>query len=320
MPITQWAVLVVVMVVLIVAWYLVRRWLRNLRKLTDAILELQQIFATGNVPASNLWVGSQLDIAWHVAALQGLALHYTDNLQNLWQADAVRQRILASLTQDLRTPLTTFQGYLETMQLKAGSLSAEQHERYLAIAIKNCYRLHKLVDEFHELSKLDCIETRPNMTLFSLTELVQHVLQKYALAAQEREIILGITGHSLRHVIAADMGMIERVITNLIDNALRFTTRGGEVRVKLREYRTKVKVQIIDTGKGMRQEEVLQLFNGAIRVGSFDDTIEKPTGVGLLIVKRILDLHGCEINIDSEVGIGTTFYFDLPLAQAHAGE
>ena len=318
--VTQWVGPVFAVAALLIVWYWLRLWLRNIRRLTDAIVDLQRGLNAGYEKLSDSGVCGRLDLTWHVTALGYLARQYEDSVLNLMQADALRRKMIVSMTQDLRAPLTTVQGYLQTMQFKAGVLTAEQNERFLAIAIKNCYRLNRLVDEFHELSKLDCPEAQPDRTLFSLSELAQHVIQKYAAAALERGIALGIAGHSLRHVIAADVGMIERVIANLIDNALRFTARGGEVTVKLKEYRTKVKVQVSDTGRGMRQEDLLQLFNGAFRTASRDGAVKKSTGVGLLIVKRILDLHGCEIKIDSELGVGTTFCFYLPLAQAHAGE
>lgn len=318
MPIIQWAVLAVVLAVLLIAWHRIRRWFRSAQKLTYAILALQRSLESSLTPPGVLDRNIKSDFEWRIKTLEHISALFVDRVQSLMQSDALRRKMIASMTEDLRSPLTTFQGYLKTMQLKAGVLSAEQNERFLAIAIKHCYRLNKLVDEFHELSKLDCMEARPIKTLFSLTELAQHVLQKYTLVAQEKEIILKFSSSTLRHVVVADIGMIERVFSNLIDNALRFTPRGGEVTIKLREYRTRIKVQVTDTGKGIRRESLLQLFHGTARVTHTAE--DKLTGVGLLVVKRILDLHNSEVKVDSEIGVGTTFYFDLPLAQAYAGE
>lgn len=236
--------------------------------------------------------------------------------QSFKRTDSMRREMIANISHDLRTPLTSLQGYLETLQLKKDSLTSEERERYLQTAIKQSHRLGYLLNQFLELAKLECLEAQPISEIFCLSELAQDVVQKFELAAKNRGVQLSASPSSSPHFVCADIGMIERVLVNLIDNALRYTPSGGAIGITLAEAADAVTVIVSDTGCGIAPDQLTQLVNHTNRQSKIprrpSDSPDSP-GLGLAIVKRILQLHGSEIQVRSEMNVGTTFTFTLPV-------
>lgn len=290
---------------------------RRLRKLTTAVAQFKQDDFTGSKALVVSQTGRRFDeIDQLTLTFNGMADRIAHQLQTLKQTDTMRREMVANISHDLRTPLTSMQGYLETLQLKADSLTSEERERYLETAINQSHRLGNLVSHFFELAKLECLEVQPAPELFSLSELAQDIVQKLELAAKKRGIQLSASPSSTLPFVHADIGMIERVLVNLIDNALRFTPSGGDVCITLAEEGDTVKVMVSDTGCGIAPDQLPQLFNHAYRQPRISRHQPDSTGLGLAIAKRILELHGSAIQVQSEVNIGTTFTFTLPVANA----
>ena len=314
----QGLALLLVVAALAFGWIKVQRWLTDLQHLTESIASLRRRLEADHDPLSASATDSKFNLNHHVQSLKILADRFADRVQSQSEIEALRRKLIANLTHDLRSPLTVVQGYLETMQIKGNALSAEQREHYLAIAIKHCFRLNKMAAEVFDLSQLESKEAHPNTTHFSLSELSQHVLRKFELVALEREIFLGLVGDTVRHMVVADVSMIERVLDNLIDNALRFTPPGGEVTLTLQQVDTQVMVKVVDTGSGIPAQEIPMLFHRFHQVPGHHPQSDQAPGVGLLIVKRILDLHGSEIQVESELGMGLSIQFSLLLARRHS--
>jgi signal transduction histidine kinase len=232
-------------------------------------------------------------------------------LHELKRADDLRRELVANVSHDLRTPLASLRGYLETLMLKKDGLSNEERQRYIEAALHHSESLGKLVAELFELAKLESSETRPQPETFALAELVQDVIQKHQLAAERKHIRLhGDFGEDLPFV-HADIGLIERVLENLIDNALRYTPDQGEIEIRLRPSGNAVAVVVRDTGRGIPSDELGHVFDRFYRSKNGAD-IDGGSGLGLAISKKILDLHGSRIEVSSAVGEGTTFRFELP--------
>ncbi|HSD59297.1 MAG TPA: ATP-binding protein [Burkholderiales bacterium] len=235
-------------------------------------------------------------------------------LQALEQNDVRRRELLANVSHDLRTPLASMQGYLETLLLKHGTLPPEEERNYLEIAAKHSERLGKLVGDLFQLTKLEAHELQPRPEAFPISELAQDVAQKFQLAAQKRGIALGCRFDEGLPQVHADIGMIERVLENLIENALRHTPRGGAVRVEVGAAGGKVGVRVADTGRGIPQEELAGVFERYYRVDRGEVADAGHAGLGLAITRRIVELHGGTIRVESALGAGTAFSFDLPAA------
>lgn len=233
-------------------------------------------------------------------------------LEELKTNDSKRRELIANVSHDLRTPLTSLQGYLETLMLKQNTLSEEEKQKYLQIVTDHSQRLGQLVTELFELAKLDSVETLLHIEPFSIGELVQDVVQKYQLTAQQKGIKLTANfGEGLPSAYG-DIGLIQRVLENLIDNAIRYTSTNGSITIALANNKDNIAVKIIDTGCGIDREELPHIFDRFYR--SRRENMEKSynSGLGLAIAKRILSLHGSDIAADSDIDLGTTFTFELP--------
>ncbi|WP_429449435.1 sensor histidine kinase [Paraburkholderia sp. 40] len=248
------------------------------------------------------------------AAFQAMSERIAMQLGQLEQVDRQRRELLANVSHDLRTPLASMQGYLETMLIRADELTSEERNRYLQVAVKHCERLGKLVQDLFELTKLEAHEVNPQIETFPIAELAQDVVQKFALKAQKCQITLVAKCEPDCPPVRADIGMIERVLENLIENAMRYTPVGGEIGVEVRPAGARVELRVRDTGEGIRGEELHNIFDRYYRVDRSESGGTGNAGLGLAITRRIVELHGGDIQVESAPGLGTTFIVDLAVA------
>ena len=249
------------------------------------------------------------------AAFGQMATRLRSQLQQLRKTDQQRRDLVANVSHDLRTPLATLQGCIETSLLKEKSLSREQSHDYLRLALQHCQRLNRLVGDLFELARLDTIDALPQPEAFPLAELVQDVTQKFRLEAQQRGITIATNLTNGLPFVQGDIGLLERVLENLVENALRHTPSGGTVSVVLEQVADNVCVQVQDTGCGIPAEELPRIFERFYQVDKSRSS-GSASGLGLAIVQRIVELHGSRIDVDSGAGEGTRFGFLLPTAVA----
>lgn len=233
-------------------------------------------------------------------------------MQKLKQTDALRRELVANVSHDLRTPLASLQGYLETLDLKNGDLDLDTRRRYLRVASSQGQKLSDLVEELFELARLESTEMRPDVEPFPLAELVQDVVQDFQLQAADDGVDLAADLPREVPPVAADIALMQRVLQNLIGNALAHTERGGQVRVRLVHDADTVTVRVEDTGCGIPERDLVRVFDRFYRSGGTETRCAG--GLGLAIVKRILELHGSAVETTSTVGEGTAFRFSLPAA------
>lgn len=286
---------------------------RRLTRLSQAMETFQKSdFRGGTSIAVGNNNGDEIDRL--SAIFSGMAVRIEQQIQALKKADAERREMVSNASHDLRTPLAALRGYLETMLLREGRMTSEEQRVYLGIAIKHGERLGMLVDELFELTKLEApnIEARPEP--FPLGELVQDVAQKYHLVAENKGVHLKTEMASGLPFVLADIGMIERVLENLIENALRYTSSGGAVTLKLGAADGRVQVQVSDSGSGIAPEDIGRIFDRFYRAPAnvAPSSGKSGAGLGLAIVKRILELHGSSIEVQSALEQGSVFTFDLP--------
>ena len=229
-------------------------------------------------------------------------------------ADTARRDMVANISHDLRTPLTSLQGYLETILMKGVTLSTDDRRHYVELALKHSRRLGQLTEELFELAKLESEQAPVQFETFSLAELVQDVAQKFRLEADQRQIALDTEIPQDATLVSADIALIERVLENLIENALRYTPKGGRVRLSLHPGAGRIEASISDTGRGIPADELPHIFERFYRVEKARGDALDGTGLGLAIVHRILELHGSLIEVESELGVGTKFRFALQSA------
>jgi len=280
-----------------------------LRKLAKAMNEFQR-----NELKSPALTQSQGDeINYLTATFAAMRERINDQLEKLQETDRLRRELISNVSHDLRTPMSSMQGYLE--MLMRPNITAYERKSYIEIAYKHCNRLTQLIKELFELSKLDAGRTNPHYENFSLAELLQDVAQKFSLTAQQKAIQIMTPENSQLFMVNADIGLIERVLENLIDNALRYTPQGGKIQLSLAQQQTHVEVGVQDTGIGLTEEDIPHIFERYYRGQKPTEYQQQSTGLGLAIVKRILELHNSVISVESQLNRGTCFKFPLPMMQ-----
>jgi len=233
-----------------------------------------------------------------------------DELQKM---DATRREFVANISHDLRTPLAALKGYIETMAIKNGKLTDTERKKYLAVAASHCDRLGKLVNDLFELSRLESDKISIDNEPFHLGELVQDVTQEFQLKVKEKQInLLTNVGRDLP-LTCGDIGMVERVFVNMLDNAIHHTPEGGSISLLLFSGDDRITVQVSDTGSGIPEKEQENIFERFYQVDKSRGDKKGHSGLGLAIAKRIIELHEGDLTVESEVNSGTTFSFTLPI-------
>lgn len=257
-------------------------------------------------------VGDEIDQL--AASFAQMAQRIGEQMRELEEKDTLRRQLVANVSHDLRTPLATLHGYLETLALKKTQLSSPERAEYLSAAIRHSERLGRMIDELFELAKLDAGETRPHVETFSMAELVQDVVQEFRLRAAEKSVRLEAEPDAGVAFVEADIGMVERVLENLLENAIRHTPERGRVTVRLAAADRLLRIEVEDTGCGIAPEHLPRIFDRFYQADE-DGSALRGTGLGLAISKRILELHGRSIEARSTVGQGTTLAFALPVVE-----
>ncbi len=286
-------------------------WLtRRLRRLTDSVITFkngQFQFPLPAAPWRHNGKGDEIDKLGRTVA--EMSQRIADQIAQLHQADTLRRQMLINVSHDLRTPMTTLQGYLDTLQMKEAELSDDERRTFLQRATAQCRQLSRLTAEIFDLAMLEAGERVPVFEPFSLAELVQDVAQKFALDAQQKSIRLETRIPSSVPPVSADIALIERVLDNLIDNALKHTNKGGTISVNVENHQGAIRLEVTDTGVGIAKNDLPNIFDRFYRAAN---SAGQGSGLGLAIVRRILQLHQAAMQVDSELGHGTRFCFGLP--------
>jgi signal transduction histidine kinase len=293
-----------------VLWIAWRQLTRPLRQLT---VELESFRDNGDGQAHT---DAGDEIAVLRRAVHAMEQRIAQQFQRLEDADRQRRELVSNISHDLRTPLSSIQGYVETVLVRGESLDAQARATHLRTALRHVEMLGKRIADLFELSKLDAGRVVPKQEVFCLAELLQDVVQNYRLAAQQRGVALDLAGGShMQARVRADIAMIERVLQNLIDNALRYTASGGSVILAIENHGAYMQISVSDTGRGIKTEHLPHIFERYWRATDAEsNAASTSSGLGLAIVKRILDLHGSSVRVHSEFTRGTRFEFLLPQA------
>lgn len=245
-----------------------------------------------------------------------LAEAINDMAVSLKHIDDVRNSFLGNVSHDLRTPMTTISGFVDG--ILDGTIPPEQHEKYLTIISQEVKRLSRLVNTLLEVSRLESgSDLKP--TDFNLSETARTVLISLESKISKKNIDIDFDSGEDDIYVNADVDIIHRVIFNLMDNAVKFTTENGKISIKLKyvydqKKRRKAYFAIRNSGEGMSREETLHIFERFYKTDSSRGLDKSGTGLGLYIARTAINNHGEEINVDSVEGEYTEFNFTLPTA------
>jgi signal transduction histidine kinase len=309
-----WGLGLVILVTAGVGLLLFRRLTQRLRRMQSVVADFEQGEFDRRVE-----VTSHDEVGRLGECFNRMADNLEETMEELRQADRMRRELVANVSHDLRSPIASIQGYLETVAMKDGDLETEDRQRYVRTALQNTKRLNTLVSELFELSKLETKQIEPTMEAFPIAELVQDVVMQYEPRAEEHGVELTAEMPERHARVEADIGLVERALSNLIDNAIHYTPDGGEVRVRLDNEQGEVCVAVEDTGPGIPEDDLPHIFERFYRVDKSRDRDRGGAGLGLAIAKTILELHDRPLQVESTMGTGTTFYFRLPVEEGREG-
>jgi len=261
--------------------------------------------------------GSDLMLPDEISELEKHISSMTRHIQQQWSAlkqqDNLRREMVANISHDLRTPLASIQGYLETLTIKYANLSDEERLKYLNTTAKQAKGLQKLIDGLFELAKLDARERQPEMESFPLLELAYDVIAKFEIKAQQKNIKISIISETENPTVYADLGLIERVLDNLINNAIYYSKSDSKIKVNIAAPEDgSLTIKVSDTGQGIpldQQDLVFERFHQA----HTPERTDGHAGLGLCIVKKIIELHKQTIWVESKPEQGAQFNFTLAM-------
>lgn len=234
-----------------------------------------------------------------------------EQYNNVITIDELRKEILSHVSHDLRSPLASLLGYLETWEINKHTITSEQSDLYISTAKKSAQKISHLVEQLFELAHLDSNNIQVNIERFSIAELVQDVLQKFQIEADKKNIRLIVTPQDTGIEVVGDIEKLDRVFTNLVENAIRHTKDGGTVAVRLSDTARTVVVEVSDDGIGIPEEDIPHVFDPHFKAGNSVRGNTSHGGLGLAITKKLLDLHQSSIKVKSDLNKGTTFQFYL---------
>jgi len=233
------------------------------------------------------------------------------DITRLKELEKIRQDFVANVSHELRTPLTTIKGYAET--LLDGALKEEVAFQFVQVIKRHSDRLAKIVEDLLALSKIESRELQLKMESFHLAELIHDVIDVLKETAGRKKISISQQEVPPLLTVEADRNSLEQVLTNLLDNAIKYGREEGRITISAREIDEKeIQVSVQDDGMGIPREDLPRIFERFYRVDKGRSQDLGGTGLGLSIVKHIIQAHGGRVWAESQLRKGATFYFTLP--------
>ena len=236
-----------------------------------------------------------------------------EEIQSLKDQEAYRRDFLGNVSHELKTPIFNIQGYIHTL-LDGGLEDEEINRKFLRRADKSVERMISVVEDLDVISRLESGRLELNLQRINIVELVKEVIEMEEMKAEKRDISLGLNEKYDRPIhVTADGDQIRQVYINLIDNSIKYGSKGGSIKLRFYDMDENILCEVADDGPGIEEKHLPRLFERFYRVDKARDRHAGGTGLGLSIVKHIIEAHGQTINVRSLQGenSGTTFSFTL---------
>ncbi len=271
-----------------------------LRKITEATEQ----YASGNMHYE-FTVESEDEMGYLAAALSYMA-------GEIARSEDDQKKFVANVSHDFRSPLTSIKGYLEAML--DGTIPAELHEKYLTIVLNETERLTKLTNSLLTLNNLNTKGIMLEKTDFEINQAIRNVAASFEGTCREKKIAIELVLTGEEMYVTADMGKIQQVLYNLLDNAIKFSHHNSIIKLETTEKHNKVFVSVKDSGIGIPKDNLKLIWDRFYKSDISRGKDKKGTGLGLSITKEIIQSHGEHINVISTEGAGSEFIFSLPEA------
>lgn len=299
-----------VLLFIIMLW-LFRCMTKPIRKLTEQMLAFKHAGFDKKVINANMpSFDYDNEVSKLISVFTEMATQIDNQFYELNNADNKRRELLTEISHDLRTPLASIKGYIETLALQNEDISPEKRKSYIETALKSASQLNNLIDQIFELAHLEGGQISINHENFNLTELIYDINAKFSLKAQTKNIAIKLSVLTQDTYVYSDISKVERILSNLLDNALRHTAEGGEIILSIGDFSAnQCLVTVSDNGTGIKAEEVAYIFDARYRASNA--TQGKHSGLGLAITKKLTELLKSDIKVFSELGKGSKFSFNL---------
>jgi signal transduction histidine kinase len=288
--------------------------LGRLKRLTASVRE----FGTGNHTV-RAPVQSRDEIGDLAGTFNTMADTIQKNIEDLKASDNMRRDFFANISHDLKTPLTSIHGFAETLMLKWKGLPDEQREQYLDTILSRTERLSGMVHQILELSRLESGGAELSVESIDIKDMMSDIFLEFTPHAEKKGISLDSHLTEAPPSLIGDIGLIERALRNLVDNALRHTKSGGTVSVTVSSSGTMAVFHVSDTGEGIPADHVAHIFDRFYRADKSRTGRKTNTGLGLPITKQIVEMHDGTIEVESSENEGTRITLRLPLSGPRQG-
>jgi GAF domain-containing protein/response regulator RpfG family c-di-GMP phosphodiesterase len=265
------------------------------------------------------WVSSDIDLAKAVAAQAAIAVQQSrlfektrQQAERLLELDKQKTEFFQNISHEFRTPITLIQGPLESAVAAGEGLSYSQS----AIALRNSRRLLRLVNQLLDLQRLDAGRMQPSFRPCDLVDFVNQIVESFRPYCEKKGLRL-VTQLDECSTVYLDMEKFDKVVYNLLSNAMKFTSEGGTISVRLKSKNEHCILEVQDTGIGILKEQIPHLFERFRQAEGSANRSYEGSGLGLALVKELVELHGGQVSVESVYGEGTTFRLWLLTGTAH---
>ncbi|MBL7831202.1 MAG: sensor histidine kinase [Saprospiraceae bacterium] len=299
---------VLFLIVYLSAYYIVKQFVRRRIKLIYKSISKQKLSSLEKVNADNVYSDNLEEVEKMVV---NWAEKNNQEIETLKELEEYRRNYMGNVSHELMTPIFNIQGYIYTL-LDGAINDDEKKIEYLKRAASNVDRLETIVSDLEVISKLESGQAVLDIEIFDIKELIKEVIKDNEMLAIKKSIIVAFKpGSDHSYLVKADRENIRMVLNNFIQNSIKYGQKTGKTSIGIYDMETKILVEITDTGIGIPEEHIKHLFDRFYRVDKGRSREEGGSGLGLSIVKHIIEAHHQTINVRSTVGIGSTFGFTL---------
>ena len=285
---------------------------RPLRRLTNAADAVSAADVGDAIEAKAMPYESRNDEIGRLSrAFRAMVMRLREQVQRVRRMDATRREWVASISHDLRTPLTSLMGHLETVQLRGDQMTDTERKRFLEVAMQNAKHLDRLSASLFDFARLDSDEVPVEKALAHVGELLDDLAARFSAAGQSRNVKINVDYAEGLPMVQIDAALIERAVANLIDNAMRYTPEGSSVTLSAKAVGTGVALMVADAGPGIAPEDLAHVFERFFQ-GSRHREGRGHAGLGLAIVRRVAQLHGGTVQAENQATGGAVFTMVLP--------
>jgi signal transduction histidine kinase len=235
------------------------------------------------------------------------------DVSQLKEIDTLKSEFVSTVSHDLRSPLTLMRGYATMLEM-AGDIN-DQQKNYVKMIVQGVDNMAKLVNNLLDLGRIDFgvglqVESIP------VLDIIERVTGSLQMIARDKEVSLSVEiPRDMPHAVEADQALLHQAMYNLVENAIKYTNKGGQVIVQMHPSPTTLTFAIQDSGIGIQKDDLKHLFEKFYRGTNREALAQRGTGLGLAIVKSIAERHGGKVWAESELGMGSKFFLQIPLEQ-----